>query len=204
MKGMAIMIKVNPMVVHYIDWDILLKCKHMNATEEECLKSIWAEEYGNPIKDYNTKGMIRIMGQVIEELVPEKQRAYLLDRLLRVGWIDEDTLLHELYIYLMELQVRERVPINRHKDLYIIECKGKYHTIAQYDELKEDSVDAYNAKLKAKYGDKISTGIKTRVVEGKTYYYYTTKGCGDSDLITTVKRAYESANEYLGHIGEIY
>lgn len=132
-----IMIKVNPMVVNYIDWDILLKCKRIHKTEDECLKSIWAEEYGNPIKDYNTKGMIRIMGQVIEALVPEKKRAYLLDRFFRAGWVDEKTLLHELYLYLMELQVRERTLFNKCEDLYIIERKGKYYTIAQYDELKE-------------------------------------------------------------------
>lgn len=124
-------------VVHYLDWDILLKCKHPCGTEEDVLKSIWTEEYGNPIKEYNTKGMIRIISQVIEELVPEKQRAYLLDRLLRAGWLDEKTLLHELYVYLQLLSVRENV-FGVHKDLYIIECNGAYYTIAQYDELKEN------------------------------------------------------------------
>lgn len=126
-----------PMVVHYLDWDILLKCKHPYGTEDYVLKSIWTEEYGNRIEEYNTKGMIRIMSQVIEELVPEQKRAYLLDRLLRTGWLDEKTLLHELFVYVQLLNVREQV-FGVHKDLYIIERKGIYYTIAQYDELKEN------------------------------------------------------------------
>ena len=125
-----------PMVVHYLDWDILLKCKHPRGTEDDVLKSIWTEEYGNPIKEYNTRGMIRIMSQVVEELVPEQKRAYLLDRLLRAGWLDEKTLLHELFVYVQLLNVREQV-FGVHKDIYIIERNGVYYTIAQYDDLKE-------------------------------------------------------------------
>ena len=129
-----------PMVVHWVDWDILLKCKHpgQHKTKLECFKSIWTEEYGNPIEDYNTKGMIRILGQVIEELVPEKQRAYLFDRFLRAGWIGEETLLNELFTYIQLLDVRECVFLNRHEDLYIIDYKGNYYTIDQYDKLKEN------------------------------------------------------------------
>lgn len=125
-------------VVDYIKWDILLKCKDICGTEEECLKSIWTEEYGNPIETYNTKDMIRIMGKIIEEIVPEKQRANLFDRFMRIGWIDADTLLHELFLYLMGLDVREGVFLSQMEDLYIIDYKGEYYTIAQYDELKEN------------------------------------------------------------------
>ena len=64
--------KKQPRVVHYIDWDIVLKCKSGKyESKEDCLKSIWTEEYGNPIEHYNTRDMIAIMGQVIEEIVPE-------------------------------------------------------------------------------------------------------------------------------------
>ena len=134
-----------PMVVHYLDWDILLKCKHPCGAEDEALKSIWTEEYGNPIREYNTKGMICIMSQVIEKLVPEQKRAYLLDRLLRAGWLDEKTLLHELFVYLQLLNVREQV-FGVHKDLYIIDYKGNYYTIAQYDDLKENENNSSNKK----------------------------------------------------------
>ena len=127
-------------VVHYLDWDILLKCKNPCGTEDDVLKSIWTEEYGNPIKEYNTKGMIRIMSQVIEELVPEQKRAYLLDRLLRAGWLDEKTLLHELFVYVQLLNVREQ-KFGLHLDLYIIERRGFYYTIAGYDKLKESKTN---------------------------------------------------------------
>ena len=131
--------KHNPRVVHYVDWDIVLKCKSGKyASKEECLKSIWTEEYANPIERYNVHDMIRIMGQVIEEILPVEQRGRLLDKFLRDDFLTtEEKLLNELYTHLQLLQVRERGFLNNHYDLYIIDCKGKYYTIAQYDELKE-------------------------------------------------------------------
>ena len=127
-----------PMVVSYIYWDIVCKCKNLDyKTEEECLKSIWVEEYANRIEDYNTDGMIRILGQAIEEVVPERERAFLLDRLLRAGWINKENMLHLLWCCLADLTARDKNCYGRYEDLYIIECKGKYYTIAQYDKLKE-------------------------------------------------------------------
>lgn len=132
--------KHEPKVVNYIDWDIVLKCKSGKyASRDECLKSIWTEEYGNSIEYYNVNNMIHIMGQVIEEVVSVKQRAYLLDKLLRADFIDtKEQLLNELYTYLQLLQVRDKDIIGRRYDLYIIERDGKYYTISQYERLKED------------------------------------------------------------------
>lgn len=128
-----------PMVVHYVDWDIVCKCKTGKyKSKEECLKSIWTEEYGNPIDEYNVNGMIHIMGQVFEEIVPVEQRGRLLDKFLRDDFLNsKEKLLGELYTYLQLIQVRERDFWNTYYDLYIINKNGKYYTIAQYDELKE-------------------------------------------------------------------
>ena len=132
--------KQHPRVVHYVDWDIVLKCKSGKyASKEECLKSIWTEEYGNPIDHYNTRDMISIMGQVIEEIVPIEQRGRLLDKFLSGRLTSANEILNELYVYLQLLQVREREFLSIHRDLYIIDKKGKYYTIAQYDELKEEN-----------------------------------------------------------------
>ena len=133
--------KCEPKVVNSIDWDIILKCKSGKyVSKDECLKSIWTEEYGNQIEYYNVNNMIHILGQVIEEVVPIKQRAYLLDKLLRADFIDtKEKLLNELYVYLQLLQVRDRDIISGHYDLYIIKCDGKYYTISQYDELKSST-----------------------------------------------------------------
>lgn len=130
--------KQNPMVVHYVDWDIVLKCKAGGTSKEECLKSIWTEEYANPIDRYNVNGMIHIMGQVIEAVVPIEQRAYLLDKILRGNVFNtKEALLDELYEYLVFLDVRKN-PGWGWYDLYIIEREGKYYTIEQYDKLKEN------------------------------------------------------------------
>ena len=128
----------SPIVVHHIDWDIILKCKNGEyATKEDCLKSIWTEEYANPIERYNTYGMIHIMGQVIERVVPIEKRAYLLDSILRDYCSKtHESLLDRLYLYLMNLDVRKRDCFCDDYDLYIIEYNDKYYTIAQYDELK--------------------------------------------------------------------
>ena len=125
------------MVVDHIDWDILLRCKEVAATETEFFKSVWTGEYGNPIECYNQKGMIRIIGQVIARLTPEEKRANMFDRLMRLGWVSEDVLLHELYVFLLDLQVRDCAFMGKYEDLYIIDYKGNYYTIAQYDHLKE-------------------------------------------------------------------
>lgn len=131
--------KQQPRVVHYVDWDIVLKCKSGKYTsKEECLKSIWTEEYGNPIEHYNIRDMISIMGQVIEEIVPIEQRGRLLDKFLSGRLTSANEILNELYVYLQLLNVREREFLSTHRDLYIIDKKGKYYTIAQYDELKEE------------------------------------------------------------------
>ena len=134
--------KKHPRVVHYVDWDIVLKCKDTGSypTYHECLQSVWVEEYANPIKGYNVHNMIKIMGQVLEEILPIEQRGNLFDRLLRNSRIDsQEELLHELYRELLMLQVREPCGIHSHRDLYIIDYKGKYYTIDQYDELKEEN-----------------------------------------------------------------
>ena len=130
--------KQEPKIVNHIDWDIILKCKSGKyVSKDECLKSIWTEEYGNQIEYYNVNNMIHILGQVIEEVVPIKQRAYLLDKLLSADFIDtKEKLLNELYVYLQLLQVRDR---DIHYDLYIIKCDGKYYTISQYNELKSST-----------------------------------------------------------------
>lgn len=135
--------RYQPRVVHYVDWDIVLKCKHGKyVSKDECLKSIWTEEYANPIERYNTNDMIHIMGQVIEEIVPIEQRAYLLDKLLRNHCYDtKETLLYELYDYLMLLNVRKNSGWGRWYDKYIIEQDGKYYTIEQYDKLKEENAN---------------------------------------------------------------
>lgn len=131
--------KQEPKVVNHIDWDIVLKCKSGKYTSrDECLKSIWVEEYGNSIEYYNVHNMIHILGQVIEEIASVTQRAHLLDKLLRENFINtKEDLLNELYSYLQLLRVRDRDIVNRHYDLYVIECKGQYYTISQYDELKK-------------------------------------------------------------------
>ena len=131
--------KQEPKIVNYLDWDIVLKCKSGKyATKDECCKSIWTEEYGNSIEYYNASNMIHILGQVIEEVVTIKQRAHLLDRLLRADFINtKEALLNELYVYLQLLQIRDRDIICGSYDLYIIKCNGKYYTISQYDMLKE-------------------------------------------------------------------
>lgn len=129
-----------PKVVHYVDWDIVLKCKtgHYGSIDA-CLKSIWTEEYANPIENYNTRTMIQIMGGVLEEILTIKQRAYLLDRILRSDRItSQEDLLYAFYYELQLLTVRESYGIKSFRDLYIIDKKGKYHTIAEYDELKGD------------------------------------------------------------------
>lgn len=133
--------KQNPIVVHHIDWDIVIKCKSGKyVSKEECLKSIWTEEYANPINNYNIHDMISIMGQVIEEIVPIEQRGRLLDKFLRSRIVcSEKEILNELYVYLQLLQVREQQFLSTYRDLYIIEKDGKYYTIAQYDELKEEN-----------------------------------------------------------------
>lgn len=133
----------NPRVVHYVDWDIVLKCKSGKfETKDDCLKSIWTEEYGNPIEDYNVHTMIKIMSQVLEEILPIKDRAYLLDSILRSDRIYSQTdLLHHFYVELQLLKVRESYGIKLYRDLYIIDYKGKYYTIDQYDELKESKAN---------------------------------------------------------------
>ena len=131
--------KKSPRVVHYIDWDIVLKCKtgHYDSIDA-CLKSIWTEEYGNPIEEYNIRTMIQIMGGVLEEILPIEQRGRLFDRIIRSNRIDsQDALLRELFYELQELTVRERTGVRSWEDLYIIDKKGKYYTIDGYDELKE-------------------------------------------------------------------
>lgn len=132
-----------PRVVRYIDWDIVLKCKSGKyASIDECLKSIWTEEYANPIEHYNQRTMIQIMGQVLEEILPIEQRAYLLDNILRSDRLNSQTeLLNELYYTLQLLQVRGGKRFNGIKDLYIINRKGKYYTIEQYDKLKEENAN---------------------------------------------------------------
>lgn len=130
--------KHQPRVVNHIDWDIVLKCKSCKYTSiDECLKSIWTEEYENPIEAYNQNTMIKIMGQVIEEIMPLERRGNLLDAILREAVTDPSALLRKLYLSLMGLNVKEKSFLNKYEDLYIIECKGKYYTIAQYDELKK-------------------------------------------------------------------
>lgn len=133
--------KQQPRVVHYIDWDIVLKCKSCKyGSIGACLKSIWTEEYANPIESYNLRTMIQIMGQVLEEIMPIERRARLLDSILRCdNIITEDELLCKLYLELHELQVREKVFLNKYEDLYIIKYKDKYYTIDQYSELKEEN-----------------------------------------------------------------
>lgn len=129
-----------PKVVHYVDWDIVLKCKSGKFESiDACLKSIWTGEYGNPIENYNTRTMIQIMGGVLEEILTIKQRAFLFDRILRSDRLDsQEALLRELFYELQLLTVRESYGIKSFRDLYIIDKKGKYYTIAQYDELKEN------------------------------------------------------------------
>lgn len=131
--------KKNPMVVNYIDWNVVLKCKSNRFdSEEDALKSIWVEEYANRIEDYNVNDMVHILGYAIEEVVPIQQRAYLLAKILNDNSLrTSEALLHELYLYLMNLQVRETEFFGRHYDLYVIERKGQYYTIDQYDELRE-------------------------------------------------------------------
>ena len=128
-----------PMIVHYVDWNVVLKCKSNKfKSMDECMKSIWTEEYANPIEEYNVNTMVSILGYAIEEVVPIPQRAYLLAKILNDSSLRaNDTLLRELYVYLMNLQVRDSGVLGSHYDLYIIERKGKYYTIAQYDELRE-------------------------------------------------------------------
>lgn len=135
--------RYQPRVVHYTDWDIVLKCKSGKyASKDECLKSIWTEEYANPIERYNVRDMIHIMGQVIEEIVPVEQRAYLLDKLLRNHCYDtKETLLYELCDYLMLLDVRKNSGWGRWYDKYIIECNGNVYTIEQYDKYKEENAN---------------------------------------------------------------
>lgn len=131
--------KHNPRVVHYVDWDIVLKCKgDKYASEDECLKSIWTEEYANPIDEYNTNTMISILGQIIEATMSIEQRACLLDKILRDDNLrTSEALLHALYLRLVFLNVRKNTGWGRYYDLYIINRNGKYYTIDQYDELKE-------------------------------------------------------------------
>lgn len=133
--------EVTPRVVHYVDWDIVLKCKNANyGLIDDCLKSIWTEEYANPIEKYNIHNMIHIMGQVLEEILSIEQRARLFDRILRSDRLDsQEALLYELYHELQSLQIRQSVGFKSWRDLYIIDKKGKYYTIDQYDELKEET-----------------------------------------------------------------
>lgn len=130
--------KQKPMVVNYVDWNVVLKCKsNQFTTDEECFKSIWTEEYANPIEDYNVDTMVNILGYAIEEVVPTQQKAYLLAKILNDNSLrSSEALLRELYLYLMNLQVREKEYFGKHYDLYVIECKGNYYTIAQYDKLR--------------------------------------------------------------------
>ena len=133
--------KQNPMVVNYVDWNVVLKCKKFASTEE-CFKSIWTEEYGNAIDDYNVNTMVHIMGYAIEEVVPIPQRAYLLAKILNDNSLrTSEALLNELYFCLRNLQVREREYFGKHYDLYIVERNGQYYTIAQYDKLKESETN---------------------------------------------------------------
>lgn len=124
-----------PMIVHYVDWNVVLKCKS-NKTMDESLKSIWTEEYANPIEEYDIKTMVNILGYAIEEVVPIPQRAFLLAKILNNSSLrSDDALLKELYEYLVYLDVREHGVLGGFNDLYLIEYKGSYYTIAQYDEL---------------------------------------------------------------------
>ena len=125
-------------IVNYVDWDIVLKCKSCNySTEEECFKSIWTEEYANPVEHYNTGDMIAIMSQIIEEVMSVEQRANLLNAILCQPVLRTDKgLLHNLYLQLMLLNIKRDNGWSKHCDLYIIQKDGKYYTIDQYDELK--------------------------------------------------------------------
>ena len=128
-----------PMIVRYVDWNVVLKCKS-NKPMDESLKSIWTEEYANPVEEYDIKTMVSILGYAIEEVVPIPQRAFLLAKILNNSALRSDeALLRELYEYLVFLDVRESGVLGGYHDLYIIECKGKYYTIAQYDELRKQN-----------------------------------------------------------------
>ena len=131
--------KQNPIIVNYIDWEIVLKCKGTKyASEEECLKSIWTEEYANPIEEYNTGDMIAIMSRIIEAVMSVEQRANFLSTILCTPSLRADKcLLHNLYLRLMLLDIRRKEIWGKHYDLYIIEREGKYYTIDQYDKIKE-------------------------------------------------------------------
>lgn len=73
-----------------------------------------------------------------------------------------------------------------------------YH-IMPYSEYQ---VQLYNDKLKEKYGPNITVEIKASIDEddGTFYYYYTSKNCGDSDLMLTAEMAFEAVEEYLNNI----
>lgn len=141
--------KQQPRVVHCADWDIVLKCKSGKfETKDDCLKSIWTEEYGNPIEDYNVHTMIKIMGQVLEEILPIERRGRLFDCILMSERISSQTdLLYYLYGELQLLDVREPAGYKSYRDLYIIRYKGQYYTIDQYDELKEGKTDVQDNTL---------------------------------------------------------
>ena len=91
--------------------------------------------------------------------------------------------------------------------VYVLHVGGEPTNLTDYVVMtySEYQVQRYNEKLRERYGSNITVEIKTSIDEddGTVYFYYTTKNCGDSDLMLTAERAYESANEYLNNI-ELY
>lgn len=141
------------------------------------------------VKEYNTKHLSRInAAKIFLHALPhamQKSGAYeeAMHQLRCIGWSDElvQTFKDALNCYHQSLL--DQLKDERNNNISIIEY--------------------YNNKLREKHGNNISVVISKYIGDnGAIYYYYTTKNCGRSDLMRTMERAYESADEYLGHVGE--
>lgn len=76
-----------------------------------------------------------------------------------------------------------------------------FYKVMEIDEL----VEFFNEKLRNRHGDKITVQIYSyEEDDGKICFYYTSSKYGDSDAFPTASEAYDSADEYLCGVGEIY
>lgn len=121
--------------------------------------------------------------------------------------IEEADSLNETFLYETPIsRIYGVIPDGNNDIMVYVFCIGnneptpltEYH-IMPYSEYQAQE---YNGKLREKYGDGITVEIKvcTDEYDNSVSYYYTTKKCGDSDLMDTVEAAFESASEYLNNI----
>lgn len=68
-----------------------------------------------------------------------------------------------------------------------------------------DLLRFFNAKLRNKYGQKITVKLHSyEEDDGSIWFYYTSAKYGDSDAYPTASEAYHEADDYLRGVGELW